>query len=218
MIGPTVAEQGFQYADRAEKAESARLGMWIFLAGETLFFGALVTGFLVYRIGDPAGFAAAGRNTELVFGAVNTAILLTSGAAMFLGVEAAQAAQEAGAGERRAGWPWLALTTALGLAFLTVKGVEWHGDWTKLLVPGLHWSFAGRGRSDEIFMWLYFAMTGIHVVHMIVGVVLVGRLAVLGALGRPASPLVVAMIGLYWGFVDIVWIFLFPLLYLGGRA
>jgi len=203
-------EAGFQYADHAEKRDTATLGMWIFLAGETLFFGALVTAFLIYRISDPPGFLAAGRHTDLLLGSINTAVLLTSGAAM------AVAVRRSGDGFSAA--PWLAATVALGLAFLTLKGIEWHHDWTKALVPGLHWQFAGRGRSDEIFMWLYFAMTGIHVVHMIIGVGLVGRLALLASRDRPLSPLVVAMTGLYWAFVDIVWIFLFPLLYLGGRS
>lgn len=210
-------EAGFQYADRAEKRESARLGMWIFLAGETLFFGALATAFVVCRLADPGGFEQAGGLTDLRLGTLNTVVLLTSGAAMYLGVGAMQDGAAQG-DDRRAAWPWLAATAALGGVFLTVKGIEWHHDWSAWLVPGLHWRFAGRGRGDELFMWLYFVMTGIHVVHMLVGVVLVARLAAIGARGTPPSPLVVAMVGLYWAFVDLVWLFLFALLYLGGRA
>ena len=191
-----------------DEPDIGKLGMWVFLASEVLFFGGLFLAYLYGRVHWPQGWAAASRHTDVVLGTINTALLLTSSAAVALAVACEEDA-------RQRGWTvrLLALTAALGTAFLVVKGFEWHAEWDEHLIPGP--SFALDAPGAQEFFVLYFVMTGLHGVHMIAGI------AVLAVLARGRSrrrawagarPIEVA--ALYWHFVDVVWIFLFPLLYL----
>ena len=198
-------------ADEPADPDTGKLGMWIFLASEVLFFGGLFIAYLYGRTTWPRGWAAASGRTDVVLGTVNTALLLTSSAVVALAV----ACEEH---ERRRGWTARLLwtTAALGAAFVAVKGVEWHADWREHLVPGA--AFALHVAGAQQFFALYFVMTGLHAVHMIVGIGVLATLAHGRARGRPwarASHLEVA--ALYWHFVDLVWIFLYPLLYLVER-
>lgn len=194
--------------------EGATLGIWIFLASEILFFGALLLAYTVYRIAAPAAFAAAARETNVWYGTVNTAVLLTSSLTMAVAAQAAAT----GAGFRRLVVWCLAATAALGLAFLVIKGFEYKEDLDKHLWPGA--GFPLGQPAAQIFFALYWILTGVHGIHLTIGVVLVSRLCLLGALGR--LPLArnpeIEVTALYWHLVDVIWIFLYPLIYLPGRA
>jgi cytochrome c oxidase subunit III len=203
-----------QFDDIEQQHGAAKLGMWVFLATEVLFFGGLFLSYTVYRYLYPETFAAASRYTEVILGGANTAILLLSSTLMALAVRAAQL-------RRRKHLVWLLLATAfLGVVFMAVKGFEYHKDFLDGLVPGgkFRWHEANPGAA-EIFFWLYFAMTGLHAIHVTVGIVIMLVLALFAMRGRfgKGHYMPVEIAGLYWHFVDIVWVFLFPLLYLAGH-
>lgn len=202
-----------QYATLAQQGEAAELGIWVFLATETLFFGALLLSYTVLRHAYPAGFAEAGRDTKVVIGTINTAVLLTSSGAMAWAVHAAER------GQRRLLTLLLVVTAAFGLAFLALKGVEYLDEYREHLVPGLNFDPA-RGGAVELFFFLYFLLTGIHGLHLIVGIGIVCLMAVRAWRGAfsPRYYTPVEVTGLYWHFVDFVWIFLYPLIYLNGRS
>jgi cytochrome c oxidase subunit 3 len=205
------ARASFQFASAAQQSDAATLGMWTFLATEVLFFGALIAAYSASRLIDPAGVAAVARHTKIVLGTINTAILLTSSAFMATAVELS------GAGRRRAAALSLAATAALGLAFLAVKAWEYYLDYGERLVPALNFDLARYGGAAERFFLFYFFATGLHAVHLTIGILMVGWLAVRSGRGRGPGQTMVRLIGLYWHFVDVVWIFLFPLIYLVGR-
>jgi cytochrome c oxidase subunit 3 len=200
--------------ERLERQRKAgKFGIWVFLASETLFFGALMLTYAVCRIEHPDAFAAAGRETNIWFGTINTAILLTSSLTMAV---ASQAAAENG--RARLILVCLGATAALGLAFMVVKGFEYKEDIEKHLLPGA--GFALRQPAAQLFYGLYWLVTGVHAIHLTVGIVLVVRLVLLGAARRirlRGSP-ELEVTALYWHLVDIIWIFLYPLIYLPGRA
>jgi cytochrome c oxidase subunit III len=206
-----------QFEDMDQQHGAAMLGMWIFLATEVMFFGGLFLAYSVYRLYYPHAFAAGSSLLSVPLGAANTAILLCSSFSMALGVRAAQS------GQRRALLSFLVATVVLGAAFLGIKGYEYNHDYREGLVPGgsFHYAVAAPGvesRNVELFFVLYFTMTGLHALHMIIGLGVMAVLALNALRGRysPAYHNPVEMAGLYWHFVDIVWIFLFPLLYLIG--
>jgi len=203
----------FQYAEPAQQREAVTLGMWAFLATEVLFFGALVAAYFNYRIWFGEEFIAAARMTKVAFGTVNTAVLLTSSACMAMAVNTYEE------GSRRAPVLWLFATALLGLAFIGIKSVEYWLEYQEHLVPAINFDLQRHGGVAEIFFIFYFCATGIHAVHLLIGISLVTWLAWWIGTGRidPASS-TTRLIGLYWHFVDIVWIFLFPLIYLAGRS
>ena len=192
---------------------TGRFGMWVFLASEVLFFGGVFAAYAYGRSHWADGFAAASRETHVVIGTANTAILLTSSACVAL----ASACAELG---RKRHWipRLLAAAAALGLAFLALKGVEYHAEWSEHLVPGATFRLAGH-RGAELFFWLYFVATGLHALHLSIGVGVLAALA-WGTQGRRhwASAASVDAAGLYCQFVDVVWICLYPLIYLAGRS
>lgn len=203
---------GEQFVELPQQREAATLGMWVFLATEVLFFGALFLAYAVYRHTYPAAFLEAGPHTNLLCGSINTVVLLTSGLTMALAVQAARA------DKMKACFGLLLATVGLGLAFLAVKGVEYHIDIEEHLLPGAQF------RTDLppqawIFWFLYWVMTGVHAVHMVVGIGLLGTMACLTRRGKFSggyyTPIEIS--GLYWGFVDVIWNFLYPLLYLIHR-
>ena len=203
-----------QFDDIDQQHEAAKFGMWVFLATEVLFFGGLFLSYTVYRYLYPEAFAAASRHTEVILGGANTAILLFSSTLMALAVRAAQLG-------RRKHLVWLLLATAFfGILFMGVKAFEYYKDIINHLVPGANfqWHEANRGAA-ELFWWLYWAMTGLHAIHVTVGIFLMLTLAVLALRRRfeNGNYMPVEIAGLYWHFVDIVWVFLFPLLYLAGH-
>ncbi len=205
-----------QFEDLEQQHEAASLGMWIFLATEVMFFGGLFAGYTLYRNLFPAGFAAGSHMLNVTVGAINTGVLICSSLTMALAVRAAQT------GKRSALLAFLMLTIALGLAFVIIKlTLEWRHDYLEGLAPGLNFTFAGpNAKSLELFFIFYFLMTGVHALHMVVGIGVLGVLLLQAGKGRfgPERYNAVETAGLYWHFIDIIWIFLFPLLYLiGGR-
>jgi cytochrome c oxidase subunit 3 len=211
------------FASKEQQKNSASLGMWLFLAQEVMFFGGMFCAYLVYRYKYFGDFASASQRLDVVYGTVNTAVLLCSSLTVVLSVRAAQL------NKRKALTGWLILTILLGLVFLGVKGVEYHDKWVHHEVPGSSFSYEGTvpghpnvpvdARHAEIYFSLYFAMTGMHALHMIVGVGLFSMLAWWAWHGKYNSNYYTPIenSGLYWHFVDIIWIYLFPLLYLIDR-
>jgi cytochrome c oxidase subunit 3 len=202
-----------QFDTLEQQHDASRLGMWLFLATEFLFFGGLFMGFAVCHLLHPRAFAEAAKATNLLCGSINAAILLTSGLTMTLGVNAIQNNRQVPCVN------WTLLTAVLGLAFLSVKGFEYADDISKHLVPGPHFAITNEPAA-QMFFWLYWTMTGLHAIHLMVGL---GLLAVISWMtkrgqfsARYCTP--VEMVGIYWGFVDVVWIFLYPLLYLINRT
>lgn len=201
-----------QFEDAQQQAEASHLGMWTFIATEILFFGGLFLAYLVYRHFYFSEFAAASKRTDVLYGTINSIILLTSSLTMALAVHSAKE------NYHRQISRWLSLTILLGIAFLVIKGFEYHEDISNHLVPGTNFN-SGLPRQSQIFFWLYWTMTGLHAIHVIVGL---GVLTVMNFFARRQkfsanyfTPLELA--GLYWHFVDIVWLYLFPLLYLIER-
>jgi cytochrome c oxidase subunit 3 len=203
-----------QFTDAEQQADAARLGLWVFLATELMLFGPLFMGYIYGRTHFYEAFAEASRHTHVVIGTLNTAVLLTSSFAMAMAVETRREAP------RTAAW-LLACTAGLGVLFLVLKGVEYHKEWHEQLVPGFGFLMGGlANRESELFYYLYFAMTGLHALHLTIGVTLVTTMSVLLFRERHdlAKPDRVEVTALYWHFVDTVWIFLYPILYLLGRA
>ena len=192
--------------------DTGKLGMWIFLASEVLFFGGLFVAYLYGRTHWPEGFALASLRTDVVLGTLNTAVLLTSSA-----VVALAAACEAHPGARRWTANLLRTTAALGLVFLAVKGFEYHAEWQERLFPTVDFALAGTAGAQQFFAW-YFVATGLHAVHLAAGVSALAVFARARRLRRPwADARRIEVVALYWHFVDIVWIFLYPLIYLVSR-
>ncbi len=208
---------GFSHYHQFESAEQqyqvSALGMWLFLVTEIMFFGGLFLVYSVYRSQFPEAFRLASHHLDIKLGAFNTAVLLGSSFTMVLAVWAAQN------GRRIATVLNLALTLFQGLVFLGVKAFEYSHKYHEHLIPGPHFHLEHAPREAQLFFSLYFAMTGMHALHMVIGMGLLTWLGVKawqGAFSKEYNT-PVDMIGLYWHFVDLVWIFLFPLLYLIGR-
>lgn len=203
-----------QFDDAEQQFEASVLGMWIFLLTEVMFFGGILTAYAIYFIAYTQAFEDASNHLSLSLGALNTVVLLTSSLTMARAVHAAQAESS------RMQTRWLGRTIFLGLVFLVVKAFEYRSKFVDAMVPGDSFSFEGaHAAQHELFMSFYFALTGLHAVHMIIGVALLGVLWWMARRGRfdGAYFTPVEMTGLYWHFVDLVWIFLFPMLYLLGR-
>jgi cytochrome c oxidase subunit III len=195
----------------ARRQVPATLGMWVFLGSELLFFGGLLAAYAHGRVSWPHGFAVASRHTHVVLGTLNTAVLLTSSAAIALAVACTQHTAH-----RRWTGRLLWLTALLGLAFLGIKGWEYAMEWREHLFPGP--AFALTDAGAQLFFMLYFLTTGLHAVHLICGIVAVSVFARALARRRAwVTPERVDAVALYWHFVDVVWIFLYPLLYLVER-
>jgi cytochrome c oxidase subunit III len=202
------------FEDLGQQSEAATLGMWVFLVTEVLFFGGLFLAYTIYRGWYPDAFAVSSHELDIVLGTTNTIVLITSSLTMAMAVHSAQL------GHRRKLMIFLALTMALGLAFLGIKGVEYYHKFVEHHVPGPTFQFEEKYvREAQIFFSLYFVMTGLHAAHMVIGLGIMIWMFIWswnGTITREYSnPIEVS--GLYWHFVDIVWIFLFPLLYLVGR-
>jgi cytochrome c oxidase subunit 3 len=201
------------FDDARQQADAASLGMWLFIATEMLFFGVLFFAYALGRSYYPDAFAAASRHTRFWLGTVNTAVLLTSSFAMAAAVRAAQLRAH------RASALLLVLTAVLGVAFAGIKLTEYALDWQDHLVPVLNFGFDPRYAQGALaFFWLYFATTGMHLVHLSIGVAI--ALTFAWHEWHPRNARLheqVEIAGLYWHFVDLVWIFLYPCLYLIAR-
>ena len=204
-----------QFVDLHQQHDVADLGIWVFLATEVLFFGGLILAYCVYRIGDPAGFAEAARHTKIVIGTINTALLLTSSFLVAWAVTVARL----NAGRLAAMLLWGA--ALLGLGFLVLKGVEYKLEYDEHLLPGSDFAASGlRAPAAFLFFSIYLVATALHALHVAVGIAAIGIVGLRASQGAYSAsyhaPITVT--GLYWHFVDVVWIFLFALIYLPGRA
>ncbi len=202
------------FDDLHQQKASVTLGMWLFLAQEVMFFGGLFLAYIYYRSLYPEAWVAASLHLDVTMGTFNTAVLIGSSFTMALAVRAGHQ------GRRDHIQLFVILTLVLGAVFLGVKAFEYHHKWVEHLVPGQGFVFEGpHGPQAHIFFILYFVMTGMHAFHMVIGAGIMIALLVWNRQGRfqkrYSAP--VEMAGLYWHFVDIVWIFLFPLLYLVSR-
>jgi cytochrome c oxidase subunit 3 len=201
-----------------QQKDSATLGMWIFLATEILFFGGLFLTYTVNRHTYPAIFAECSKSLDLKLGGFNTVVLIASSLTMAMSVWSAQV------GKKKLVTLFLILTLFLGCVFLGVKAIEYHAKYVEHHIPGLPFEFeagsdVATNAHAQLFFSLYFGMTGLHATHMVVGAGLLVWLIRQSLKGRftPEYNTPVENIGLYWHFVDIVWIYLFPLLYLIDR-
>jgi cytochrome c oxidase subunit 3 len=206
---------GEHYNTLEQQHTASELGMWLFLATELMLFGGLFTGYAVYRTVYSAGFAEGSRHLDVIYAGVNTVVLITSSLTMSLGVRAAQL------GQRRPLVRFLSATGVLGLVFIAIKALEYQKHFSEGMVPGLVWTFDGPLASQvQLFFFAYFAMTGLHTVHLAVGILMVLGMALFATKGAFVAErhTPVEMVGLYWHFVDVIWIFLLPLLYLFGLS
>jgi cytochrome c oxidase subunit 3 len=223
------------FANMEQQRVAGSIGMWVFLVTEIMFFGGMFLAYALFRSKYPESFASASNHLDITLGAVNTAVLIISSFTMALAVYATQV------GKQTMQIICLLLTLLLGLTFLGIKAVEYHEKYVDRLIPGrlipgrefdpevagtgdhhkrkLHLLPGATEKQVELFYWIYFAMTGMHALHMVIGAGLLLVILYFSIKGRfgPEYHNPVEITGLYWHFVDIVWIFLFPLLYLLGR-
>jgi cytochrome c oxidase subunit III len=223
------------FENMEQQREAGTLGMWVFLVTEIMFFGGMFLAYTLYRYKYPDAFAVASNHLDIRLGAVNTAVLIVSSFTMAMAVFSTQI------GKRRNTIIFLVLTLMLGLTFLGIKAVEYKAKYDDHLIPGqlipgnpFNPAVAQHGETDphklhlpqgtsvrhvEMFYWIYFSMTGMHALHMIIGAGILIVILIMAWRGRfsPEYHAPVEIFGLYWHFVDIIWIFLFPLLYLLGR-
>lgn len=202
-----------QFDDLAQQRESAHLGMWIFLGTELMFFGGLFLAYAVYRISYPRAFAEAAHHLDLVMGSVNTYILLTSSFLYSLAISKYRA--------RRRGptLVLLGLAVLLGIIFLGIKGSEYHEDWEHGFLPGPAFTYTGPDHNHVLlFFVLYFIATGLHALHLVIGIFITVLLIafVVRSWFVKDREVAIEVFGLYWHFVDFIWIFIFPLFYLLG--
>lgn len=226
--------QRHHFETAEQQREAAGFGMWLFLLTEIMFFGGLFMAYLLYRNWYYEAFVSASNTLDLFWGTLNTIVLITSSFTMALGVWAAEMRN------KKLLTMFLGLTILLGFAFLGIKTVEYKEKFEKHHVPGAHFDIsefvnppvdAKTGKQVEkplpvdaanktqIYFSLYFAMTGVHALHMIIGIAILLVLFVKARAGLYTTGYVqpIENFGLYWHLVDIVWIFLFPLLYLINR-
>jgi len=211
------------FSNMEQQRDAASLGMWVFLATEIMFFGGMFCAYLIYRYWYFNEFAAGSRSLDIWLGTINTAVLICSSLTVALGVRAAQM------GKRKLLVMLLLFTLVFGFAFLGIKGVEWYDKYKEHHIPGAQFNADDLVRDypqihidqrhEQIYFSLYFAMTGLHALHMIIGIGIFAYLTFFAWRGRYTggyyNPVEIG--GLYWHFVDIVWIYLFPLLYLIDR-
>lgn len=204
-----------QYADIAHQTETAQLGMWAFIATEVMFFGALIFTYMVYRTTYWEQFRVAGHDSKILLGSVNQAILLTSSLTMIMAINFAKE------GRQQRLVAFLLLTAFLGLCFLGVKGYEYAQDYNAHTVPSVNFLFKPTFRGPaELFWVFYFISTGLHALHLTIGIglVLVMTWRAWRGVFSPNYYSPLEVVGLYWSFVDTVWIFLFAAIYPLGRA
>lgn len=204
-----------QFDTAEQQKDASTLGMWIFLITEIMFFGGMFLAYTIYRSAFPNVFALTSTSLNVYIGAANTVVLLCSSFTMVLAVRAAQL------GQQKAIIIFLILTLILGGIFLGVKAYEWNEKFQEHHVPGASFHFEGTNEQGhaQLFFSLYFAMTGLHALHMVIGAGLLIFLIWKAKQGTYSADYFtpVDLTGLYWHFVDIIWIFLFPLFYLIDR-
>lgn len=209
---------GHHFADLEQQQEAQTLGMWAFLVTEVMFFGGLFAAYTVYRFSYLDAFSEASRELDLFWSTINTLILLGSSLAVALAVRAAQTSK------RLQLIGFIVATLILGIAFIGIKVYEYYGKISQNVFPGPNFEYHGATAAfadqAELFFSLYYCMTGLHLIHMLIGVGLLTWLLIRAILFHFSEKnfVMVEVCGLYWHFVDVVWVFLFPLLYLIDRS
>ena len=200
------------FDDLRQQDNSTKLGMWTFLATEVMFFGGMFFAYILFRWKFHGPFAEGSNSLIMPAGFFNTFVLLCSSLSMALAVD------DAKLGRIRPMLRNMYITMALGTIFLGVKAFEYYTDFEEHLIPGLDFHPHGISgifqKNMELFFVIYFAMTGLHALHMVIGIAAIGTLAYMVHKSKSADGTTVESLGLYWHFVDLVWVFLFPLLYL----
>ena len=227
--------QRHHFESMEQQVDATNFAMWLFLLTEIMFFGGLFCSYLIFRNWYYPAFVEASHQLNIFWGTLNTAVLITSSFTMAMGVWSAEMRKKG------ALVFCLVLTFLLGLVFLGIKYIEYHEKWEKHHVPGFHYSMKSftdpasdpevfneyhdkpllpdMARHTELYFSLYFAMTGMHALHMIIGISILGFMIFRARAGAYTTGHItfVENFGLYWHFVDIIWIFLYPLLYLISR-
>jgi cytochrome c oxidase subunit 3 len=202
-----------QFRTPAQQRETASIGMWIFLANEVMMFGALFTAYTVYRASHPQAFDIGSADMNIMLGSINTALLLTSSLMLTFAEHSAQA------GNRRLIALFLILTMIIGAVFLGLKFTEYYQHFQEHKAPGVWFNDSSpHANSIQMFFVFYFIMTGLHAVHMIIGIGILAGLLFRTIIGTMTAEYHTPILfgGLYWHFVDIVWIFLYAIFYLPG--
>lgn len=200
-----------QFENLEQQREASAFGMWVFLITEIMFFSGLFLSYTIYRVVYPQAFADASLHLDVTLGTINTAVLICSSFTMALAVHSAQT------GHRKLLMAFLFATMLIGLLFLAIKFTEWSHEIDAHLVPGHSFVYPGPyNQPAKLFFSLYFLMTGVHGLHVFLGICVLAVLFVLAWRDRfsPQYHTPVEIVGLYWHFVDIIWLFLYPLLYL----
>jgi cytochrome c oxidase subunit III len=204
-----------QFATLEQQTETAQLGMWVFIATEVMFFGALIFTYFIYRLTYWEQFRLAGADSRILLGSINAAILLTSSLTMVMAINFAKE------GRQQRVIAFLLVTASLGVLFLCVKGYEYVLDYESNAVPSLNFAFkSGYHAPSELYWVWYFVATGFHALHVTIGVGAILAMTRLAWRGRfsPNYYTPLEVLGLYWSFVDTVWLFLFAAIYPLGRA
>jgi cytochrome c oxidase subunit 3 len=214
------------FDDVEQQREVTSLGMWLFLCTEVMMFGGLFFSYTLYRLLYTPAWHAGSQHLNITLGTINTFVLLASSWTMAMAVHCAQVEN------KRWMCRWLAITWLFGAAFIGIKAVEWTADYKEGIMPAVSWHYYDEPehahqvqelaeqnlspRHVMLYFVLYFCMTGLHAIHMLIGLGLVGWFIYLGSKGQflGGNDQPVEIMGLYWHLVDIIWIFLFPLLYL----
>jgi len=212
-MGPAEPIVSAHFEDREQQSEASHIGMWLFLSQEIMFFTGLFVAYGVYRYKFPEAFHEGSAQLNFYIGTVNTTVLLASSVTMAMCVYCTQT------GKWKGQVAYLCATLGLGLTFLVIKGFEWKQKWDHGLIPSIHWQPHGLEHPvhDELFFSLYFIMTGMHAFHMVIGFGIGAVFVYLCWVKKEYGPnkyLPIEYFGLYWHFVDIVWVFLFPMMYL----
>jgi cytochrome c oxidase subunit 3 len=201
------------YSTKEQQEDTAISGMWLFLTTEVMFFGGLFAVYAVYRYVYPETFRVMSRYLDVHLGTLNTAILLTSSFTMALAVQAVKRLSKGFIGKLPL---YLLATNLFGILFLFIKAKEWIDDYHRGLFPG-QWSYRGpEARTSEIFFYVYYAMVGLHALHVLIGIGVISFFTFLAFRRRYSQEhsMPIEVMGLYWHYVDLIWIFLYPLFYL----
>ncbi len=214
MSEPVTLELREQFATPEQQRETATIGMWVFLVTEIMLFGGLFTAYTVYRLSNPQAFDAGSAHMEIVIGAINTAVLICSSFTMALAVYSAEI------GNQRLLALFLIATMIIGAIFLGLKFTEYYLHYQDHKVPGFWFEYKGAANPAKVQMFFvfYFIMTGLHAVHMTIGLGMLSVLLFRTFIGSfsAAYHTAIDLGGLYWHFIDIVWVFLYAIFYIPG--
>jgi cytochrome c oxidase subunit 3 len=213
LADPTALELREHFATPDQQRETAGIGMWVFLVTEVMLFGGLFMAYTVYRLSHPQAFDLGSAQMEITLGGINTAVLICSSFTMALAVHSAETGNQ-----RRVAW-FLAATMIIGAAFLAIKFTEYYLHYRDHKVPAFWFEYPGPDSANvQMFFVFYIVMTGLHALHMTIGLGLLSVLLFRTLLGSFSERYhtAVDLGGLYWHFIDIVWIFLYAIFYIPG--